>query len=513
MADQPAAPTGPDFAQGIAIGNLADGAMLVGHVGEEVVVLVRRGETFFAIGAKCSHYGGPLGEGVLDGETVRCPWHHACFSLRTGEALRAPGIDPVPRFQTERAGDRVYVRGKLPAPAARKPPAAALPIARIVIIGGGVAGFAAAERLRREGFTGSLTMLSADRHPPADRPNLSKDYLAGKAPEEWVFLKPARFYAEHRIDLQLAADVTSIDPATRTVTVGDGHVFVFDRLLLAIGAEPVRLPLPGADLPHVFTLRSFADSRAISAKAAESARAVVIGASFIGLEVAASLVTRGLEVHVVAPEPRPLEHVLGPAFGDAIRAEHDAHGVVFHLGRKPAAIAADSVTLDNGARLPADLVVMGTGVKPRLELAHAAGLRCEHGVLVNDRLETSIPGIFAAGDIARFPYPLAGGGAIRVEHFVVAERQGQVAAANILGLDLPYRDAPFFWSQHYDLPINVVGHAGRWDALEVVGDLRARDGLVRYRHRGEVVAVASIYRDRDSLLAELALEASEPVRV
>jgi NADPH-dependent 2,4-dienoyl-CoA reductase/sulfur reductase-like enzyme len=288
----------------------------------------------------------------------------------------------------------------------------------------------------------------------------------------------------------------------------DGRKFAFDKLLLATGAEPVRLPIPGTDKPHVLTLRSFADSRAIVARARTSKVAVVIGASFIGLEVAASLIARGLEVHVVAPDTRPLEHVLGPELGDLIRAEHEAHGVVFHLGRRPGAIDDANVTLDDGTKLRADLIVMGVGVRPRTSIAHEAGLRTDHGVLVDAFMETDVPGIFAAGDIARFPYPLAGGGAVRVEHWVVAEQQGQVVAANMLGGRERYDHAPFFWSQHYELPIRYVGHAGKWDTIEVIGDLKARDALIKYLRGGQVVAVASIHRDQDSLRAELDLENS-----
>jgi NADPH-dependent 2,4-dienoyl-CoA reductase/sulfur reductase-like enzyme len=214
-----------------------------------------------------------------------------------------------------------------------------------------------------------------------------------------------------------------------------------------------------------------------------------------------------LAVHVVGPERHPLEHVLGTELGAVVQAEHEAHGVVFHLQRKPAAIDAAHVVLDDGTRLAADLVVMGVGVRPATELAHQAGLHVEHGVTVDAFMETSAPGIFAAGDIARFPYALAGGGPIRVEHWVVAEQQGQIAAINMMsGKRQRYDHAPFFWSQHYDVPINYVGHAGKWDATEIVGDLKAHDGFVRFRRGGMVVAVASIYRDQDSLRAELELE-------
>ena len=331
MAEEQTPPAGPDLTKGVASADF-NGATLLGHVGDQDVLLVRSGSEIFAIDAHCSHYHGPLADGLVVGNSIRCPWHHACFDLRTGEATRAPALNALSVWQVEHEGDRIFVRRKREQPKPRGKGPADAP-GKIVIVGGGAAGFAAADMLRRQDFRGSIVMLSSDAAPPVDRPNLSKDYLAGSAPEDWLPLRPDSFYAEAGIDLRLKSNATSIDTKARDVIVADGGAIPYDRLLLATGAEPVRLPIPGADQPHVHVLRTLADSRAIIASIKGARRAIVIGASFIGLEAAAALRARDIEVHVVAPEQRPMERVLGPEMGDFVRALHEEHGVIFHLGR------------------------------------------------------------------------------------------------------------------------------------------------------------------------------------
>lgn len=503
MADEQAPPAGPDLTQGVA-SNRFDGATLLGHVGDQEVLLVRSGAEIFAIDAHCSHYHGPLAEGLVVGDSVRCPWHHACFDLRTGEATRAPALNALAVWQVEHEGDRIFVRQKREQPKPRGK-GAADPSGKIVIVGGGAAGFAAAEMLKRQEFRGSLVMLSNDAAPPVDRPNLSKDYLAGSAPEDWLPLRPDGFYSESGIELRLGSNVASIDTKARKVVIAGGDAIAYDRLLLATGAEPVRLPIPGADQPHVHVLRSLADSRAIIESAKGAHRAIVIGASFIGLEAAAALRARDVEVHVVAPERRPMERVLGAEMGDFVRALHEEHGVIFHLGDTVTAIDGKRATLKSGGVLEADFVVVGVGVRPRLGLAEHAGLKIDRGVAVNAFLETSVGGIYAVGDIARWPDPHSQEN-IRVEHWVVAERQGQTAARNMLGQHEAFDAVPFFWSQHYDVPINYVGHAEQWDEIAIEGEIAGRDCLLKYKRGGRVLAVASIYRDLACLHAELAME-------
>jgi len=494
-----------DLSKGIAASTLNDGGMILGRVGDEDVVLARSGDELFAVRAQCSHYRGPLVEGLLVGDTVRCPWHHACFSLRTGEPLRAPALDPIACWRVDREGDRIFVREKLPAQSMPRLASNSQLPSSIVIVGGGAAGVAAAEMVRRRGYDGPLTLISADTDPPVDRPNLSKDFLAGEAQDDWIPLWPTDFYEEHRIELLLGRRVSSIDLAKRSVRLDDGSDRPYGALLLATGADPVRLPIPGAEDDRVRYLRSFADSRAIVERAATAKHVVVAGASFIGLEVAASLRARGIAIDVVAPESTPLERVMGVEVGRLVRSLHEKQGVTFHMGQTVARIDGRTVTLSGGASIDSDFLVMGVGVKPSLALAEQAGLAMDRGISVSEYLETNAPGVFAAGDVARWPDPHTGE-RIRVEHWVVAERQGQTAARNMLGARERFDAVPFFWSRHYDATINYVGHAERWDEVSIDGSLEALDCSVEYRRGGKTLAVATIGRDRASLEAEVRLE-------
>jgi NADPH-dependent 2,4-dienoyl-CoA reductase/sulfur reductase-like enzyme len=436
--------------------------------------------------------------------------HHACFGLRTGTALRAPALDPIPCWRVERIGSKICVRDRIPEPQAPEkrstPDAGAKQLpASVVIVGGGAAGLAAADMLRRSGYAARLSIVSADDSAPYDRPNLSKDFLMGTAPAEWMPLRPPEYYEERKIELMLGSRVESLDLKQRKVHLADGQQVEFGALLLATGADPVRLDIPTSGEPRLFYLRGFNDSRAIVAAATSAKRVIVVGASFIGLEVAASLRQRGIEVHVVGPEKIPFQRVLGTEMGTFVRELHESHGVVFHLGTSVVRIDGRRVTLSDGSAIDADFAVLGVGVRPAIKLAEQAGLTIDRGVRVNEYLETSAPGIFAAGDVARWPDPHSGD-RIRVEHWVVAERQGQVAALNMLGQKQRFDAVPFFWSQHYDLTINYVGHAETWDAIDIDGSLSSRDCAVTYKRDGRILAVASISRDLQSLQAERELE-------
>jgi NADPH-dependent 2,4-dienoyl-CoA reductase/sulfur reductase-like enzyme/nitrite reductase/ring-hydroxylating ferredoxin subunit len=494
---------GPDFSAGVSLDGLPMNGTLGGRVGDEAVLLSRFDDGLFAVGGSCTHYGAALSSGLLDRSTVRCPLHHACFDLRTGEALRAPALDALDRWRVDVEQDTVFVREKLD----RKTvgPGAGNDVEKIVIVGGGAAGLACAHELRRLGFAGALTMLSADADPPVDRPNLSKDYLAGTAPAEWMPLRSGDWYRDNDIDLRLGCEVIRIDPASRRAFSRSGDEFEFDRLLIATGSEPNRLSGNGLYGDAVFTLRSFADARIIAARATAGMTAAVIGSSFIGLEAAAALRQRDVEVHVIAPEHVPFEQLLGPQVGRFLQVLHERNGVRFHLGTTVEGFRNGLISLADGAELGADIVLVGIGVTARTSTAASAGIATSAGVEVDAYLQTSVPGIYAAGDIAAYPEPLTGE-YVRVEHWVVAQRQGQTAAANMLGLKKPYRAVPFFWTEQYGVALRYVGRAVQWDETVIDGTVDEGDFIARYYQSGVHCASAAVGRDLELLEDERRLE-------
>lgn len=490
----------PDLSRGIAVTEIPDGGSVVGRAGENDVLLVRKGDELFAVDAFCTHYHGPLAEGAVVGDTVRCPWHHACFDLRTGSPVAAPAMQPLRVYQTVRDGDvvRVLTEGQ-PIPPVRT----GRTETHIVVIGAGAAGSFAAAELRRIGFEGRVTLLAREERLPYDKPNLSKDYLAGRAQEEWIPLRGAEDYARDEIKLRLGSVVEEIDVARSQVRLASGERIAFDKLILATGARPRQIEVP-TEVP-VHYLRTWADADALRAAAGTAREAVVIGASFIGLETAASLRELGLGVTVVGAEERPLERVLGREAGDFIRALHESHGVRFRLGRRPTEIRRDGVVLDDGSIAKCQLVVAGIGVEPDLTLAEKAGLAIDRGIVVDEYLRTSAPNVYAAGDAARYP-DARSGASIRVEHWVAAGRMGQAAARNAAGANERFTAVPFFWSQHYDLVFAYTGHVERFDEVQLFGSLEEKNAAIVYSERGRSGAVATLFRDDISLAVEAAME-------
>jgi NADPH-dependent 2,4-dienoyl-CoA reductase/sulfur reductase-like enzyme/nitrite reductase/ring-hydroxylating ferredoxin subunit len=488
--------------------DLREGEMKEYSVGETRILLARVGARFHAVSATCPHYGAPLAEGALCGTRVVCPWHHAAFDVATGDMVEPPALDGLVRYDLRVEGDQVFVTvpeeasdRQTPAMAARDTGADAR---LFVILGAGAAGYAAAQTLRAEGFGGRVLMITREDRAPYDRPNLSKDYLKGQAEPEWMPLRPDEFFSEHGIELLLGREVTRVDAPAKTITFEGGESMTYDALLVATGGAPVRLNIPGSDLKNICVLRSFADADSLVETAKRSRRAVVIGASFIGMEVAASLCERGLEVTVVAPSAEPFEKTLGARVGSLFRRLHESRGVRFRLGaivyRFEGAHGVEAVLLDSGERVETDMVVVGAGVRPVTHFLEGVALAEDGGVLVDSRLRAA-EGLYAAGDIASFPDPVTGERA-RVEHWRVAQQQGRAAARNMMGRDADFDGVPFFWTRQFDAGLLYVGHAAGWDEIVYSGDTDAHDFLAFYVKGGRVVAVAGMNRDREMATAE-----------
>ena len=493
---------GLNLEEGISLSRLEEGKPLGGNVGDDKVVVVKQGDQIFAIGARCTHYSGPLEKGLVVGKTIRCPLHHAVFDLETSRPVGAPAFKPTGCYPVEVEGDRFRVLPKAEPESVTEPQESP---ESVLIIGAGAAAAAAAEMLRQEGYEGPITMIGVEKSGPVDRPNLSKDYLAGEAQEDWIPLGGDEHWRELGVELVTGEEVVEIDRDNKRVRTGGGATYDYDVLLYATGAEPMVPPIDGIESTNCFTLRSFDDSQTIANAADDSDHALIVGASFIGLEVAASLRNRGVDVTVVAPETLPLARAFGDEIGQLVKSLHEEHGVTFHLEQTVDRFETNRAHLSGGAKVPFDFVVMGTGVKPRTELAEKAGLKVDDGVIVDGQMRTSDPSIYAAGDVARYPDP-TGNGTARIEHWVLAERLAQRAARHMVGAaHLGLRDIPFFWSWHYDLKINYVGHATDFDEIVIDGSVPDRDATVGYLKGGRVLAVATLGRALASLRAEQAL--------
>ncbi len=468
--------------------------------GEQEVYLVRLQDRICACGNKCTHYGGTLTDGGLIDDGVQvCPLHNAHFDAATGRMLLGPALDDLPAWEVKTRGGDVLVRPagpvEIPMPAGRDD-------RTFLIVGGGAAAEAAAEMLRRQGFAGRIRIITRETDLPYDRTMLSKDYLAGTAKASWVPLRKKPFYERLQIEFLTGRTVTGLDPDRRRVTLDDGQILDGERILLATGGIPRALDIPGGNLPGCFLLRSLADCRTLMAEAQKGRRAVIVGASFIGMETAAALRTRGLEVDLVGREGVPLARVFGEAVGRRLQRMHEERGVVFHLGATPRRIGGEGrvewVELDGGERLPADLVVIGVGIVPAVGFLEGSGLVEQGGgaapaVPVDARLRTRAEGIYAAGDIALVPPPApADARPLRVEHWVVAERHGQHAARAMLGAEDPYQAIPFFWTRHYDTSVKYLGWGGDFDRVVFRGDVEGGNFLAGYYRQGRLTAAAAV---------------------
>ena len=487
---------------------IADGEMKEISVGGTPILLTRVQGKVSAIGARCTHYGAPLAEGALVGDKIICPWHHACFNARSGEMVEPPAFDSLPNYPLRVDGDDIYIELTEGESDRRTPEMADADLSAdgrtFVILGGGASGYMAAQTLREDGFAGRIVMVTRENRLPYDRPNLSKDYLQGNAEPAWMPLRSEEFFIEHGIDVMREKEAINVDTEAKEISFGDGEKLMYDSLLIATGGTPRKLEFQTDSHKNVFLLRSFADTDAIMAAAEEGSRAVVIGAGFIGMEAASSLRKRGCDVTVVTPDKVPFERILGTEIGELFRRVHERNGVKFRLGRQASSFeSGESVTaviLDDGERIPADLVIVGVGIKPATDLIQGVDLEKDGGVITDDHMRIS-DGVYASGDIAYFPDPRTRE-MTRIEHWRTALQQGRTAAHNMAGKPTAFTAVPFFWTTQFDVTLNYVGHVRDWNEVIVRGKIADEEFLAFYVKDHRVLAAAGMNRDRELAVIE-----------
>ncbi|MGB3767545.1 MAG: FAD-dependent oxidoreductase [Phormidesmis sp.] len=485
---------------------LKEGEMRQFSVADEEVLLARFEDEFWAITPKCPHAGAALADGVMKDGRVICPWHNACFSLRSGAMIEPPALNDLAQYPTSIESGTVYV--ELPSSkdsdtAGNKVPELANQGSddrTFVIIGGGAAGCAAAQMLRQVKFEGRIVLVTASEEPPYDRTKLSKAYLQQDRAEDPDLLRPISFYRRYDITLKTAAKVTKLDAKTQTITYGSGETIQYDVLLIATGGAVKKIPIDGSDLGNVFTLRQAQDARAILRASKQAKKVVIVGSGFIGMEVASSLNQQGLDITIVTPDEIPFENVLGEQVGKLMMRVHESHGVKFRLESKATAFKGDgkvsSVELENGDVLPADMVVVGIGVQPATDFIEGLALdKDDKSIPVNQYLQAA-PNVYAAGDIAQFPHFITGE-SVRIEHWRLAMQHGRTAARNMMGEAVAFESVPFFWTGQYDFKLRYIGHAEKWDDIVIQGSLEEKSFLAFYVKDEQVLAVAGMGRDKE----------------
>jgi apoptosis-inducing factor 3 len=490
------------------VNDIEEGEMKAFTIGDHKVLLTRIKGEFRALGATCPHYGAPLEEGILSGSRIICPWHHTGYDAQTGNLEDPPALDNLPVYQLKIIGDDVIVALPDEAPGSRIPdmyrrdPKADSRV--FVIVGAGAAGNAAAQTLREDGFKGRIIMITQEDRLPYDRPQLTKEYLEGKSDDDMLPLRPEEFYRDYDIECVLNNRVKEANIPYRLVTFDNGEELAFDSILLATGGIPRALDVPGSDLPGIFTLRSWADSSAIIKAAGTGSKVVIVGTNFIGMESAYSLSQRGLSMTVVGVDSVPFEGVLGKEIGNLFQQLHEANGVQFRLKQRVARFEGtkkvEAVLLETGERIPADLVLVGVGVRPATDFIEGLDLLSDGSIPVNGSFQAT-DHVYAAGDIATFPYWYTGEW-VRIEHWRTAEQQGRVAGHNMSGNKMEYRSVPFFWTNQVGLYFRYVGHAKRWDDIIVLGDISSKIFTAYYVKDGRVCAAAGNETEKEMAAIE-----------
>ena len=479
------------------LSDLANNSMLSVEVANTTLLLSRIDGAVYAVSGKCTHYGAPLADGALSDGQVICPWHHACFDVRTGAHVDPPGLNALTRYDVRIDASDIYVR--VPDNDDERPPTAPETITNspiFVILGGGIAGENAAETLRAEGFNGRIIMLSKEPLRPYNRTDLSKQ-LESANDLEALQLRDARFFESHHIEF-LTKEVTHVDARQKQIEFADGDSLTFDKLLIATGSQPRQLNIDGHALKNIYQLRTPADAKHILNAAKKGSNAVLIGSSFITLELAAALQEHAVSVRIVAPESVPFETILGERVGKKIQRNHEQQGTRFHLGHKPEAFKGNThvthVVLDDGTTLECDFVVVGVGVTPVTAFVSGVSKTDDGGIIVDDTLQATTD-VYAAGDIAAFPLAPSGE-RVRIEHWRVAAQHGRSAARNMLGQHAPYTGVPYFWSAQPELKLRYVGHAETFDDIHYHGNVEEGSFIAYYTKNNQIKAAAGVNHDK-----------------
>jgi NADPH-dependent 2,4-dienoyl-CoA reductase/sulfur reductase-like enzyme/nitrite reductase/ring-hydroxylating ferredoxin subunit len=473
---------------------------------DQEVFLVKREGVLYACGNKCMHYGGPLNEGLLKEHIVTCPWHNAKYDIRTCKMIAPPALEDLPSYAIKLEGGDIFLQPSPAQEANRKKLKTNRVKEKIVILGAGAAGNAAAETLRREGFSGKIFLVTQEEDLPYDRPKLSKSYLVGKVTDAEMPLRTASFYKDQEIEILTKHKATAVDPGQKNISFENQSSLDYHKLLLATGGIPRRPDIEGFHLKGCFLLRSLVDGKKIMHHLENARHAVLLGGGFISIEVAAALRERGLKVDVITHEKLPMLKQFGERIAHWIKTTHEEKGVRFHMETQIEAIkgngAVEEVILNDGTHLPADLVIAGVGIVPAIEYLKSTNLVEGNAVLTDENLRTQAPDIYAAGDIALYYHPTANQ-RIRVEHWVAAERQGRHAARAMLGKTSAFEDIPFFWTMQFGRSIQYLGYGAGYEQIAYQGSVENGNFLAAfYNKAGQVIACAGCEREKDMIAAE-----------
>ena len=486
------------------VNQIKNGEMKSVKVDDDNKILLTKVENkIFAIGANCTHYGAPLEDGVLFEDKIICPWHHACFNAKNGDLLEPPALNSLPNYSVKIENEDIIVMLPSKMEDSRIPSVAKRDTENLntnVIIGGGAAGNAAAQAMREAGFTGGIAMITQENRIPYDRPNLSKDYLAGEAEEEWMPLRPKEFYANLNINIAYQEKVVGIDKEKKEVLLENGDKVRFEKLLIATGGTPVKLDIPGKNLSNIFYLRSHDNCDEIIEAANNKSKIVIIGSSFIAMEAASSLKKRlDADITVISKAEIPFKNVLGDEIGKMIQSTHEENGIKFKLNSKVKKFEGEAkiekIILENGESLEADLAIIGIGVKPATSFLNNFNLEKDKSISVNKYFEVE-ENIYAAGDIATF-YNSTQNTEMRIEHWRTAEQHGRIAGFNMAGKKIEYKSVPFFWTQQKGIKLRYVGHATEWDEIITWGNIDSKDFISFYYKGDNLLAAASINHDKE----------------